>query len=314
MKNQHPNVSRGFTMTCKQALVAAVLLLLPGFLRADEPRTKEEVKKKLAEINAPGEKPADAPTAEREAALRRLNAYRYLAGLDHDVVLDREMNLSAQAGAELCKKINRIDHRPVNPGLPEEEYQKGLKGTSTSNLGWGFRTMTEAVDYWMDDSDKFNVERLGHRRWCLNPTMQKVGFGRAGVFSAMSCFDRSRAKVAEHDFISWPARGVMPVEYFKPAHAWSVSLNLRKYKPAAATVKPTIQALDGDGKKVGEPLKLKYVGVDRTPFGIPNCIIFQPEKLQMTADKRYLVEIEGLATIKGKAATLRYEVTFVSLK
>src|SRR4051794_29397197 len=44
-------------------------------------KTLEQIKKKLAEIDpAPEGKPAD-PAADREAALRRLKAYRYLVGV-----------------------------------------------------------------------------------------------------------------------------------------------------------------------------------------------------------------------------------------
>lgn len=301
-------------MTCKQLAMTAVLLLPGGGLRADEPRTVEEIRKKLAEITAPPKKPAAGLAGEREAALRRLNAYRYLAGLDHDVVLDEELTASAQAGANLCEKLGRIDHKPANPGLPEEEYQKGLKGTSTSNLGWGPRAIAPCVDLWMDDSDSGNIDRAGHRRWCLNPAMQKAGFGRAGVFTAMTCFDRSRKKLPDYDIICWPARGLMPVEYFKASQAWTVTLNPKKYQVPGESVKPAVWELDKDGKKVGEPLKLNYTNINKHGFGVPNCIIFRPEKLRLAAGKRYLVEIEGVAPLKGKAAPLRHEVKFVSVK
>src|SRR5436190_12942763 len=152
----------------KLPILAGIVLLLTGWIQAAEPRTVEEIKKKLAEIAAPPKTPPAGLDGERESALRRLNAYRYLAGLDCDVVLDEGLTESAQAGAKLCEKLGKIDHRPANPGLPEDEFQKGLKGTSTSNLAWGVRSLVQCVDIWMDDSDRGNIDRAGHRRWCIN--------------------------------------------------------------------------------------------------------------------------------------------------
>ena len=166
----------------------------------------------------------------------------------------------------------------------------------------------------MDDSDAPNIDRLGHRRWCLNPAMQKTGFGRAGEFTAMYVIDFSRKSVPDYDFVSWPTRGPMPVEYFKSSYAWSVSVNPRRYnKPGDVTAK--VYATDEKGEKKGDALKLNYSHVDTEGFGVPNCIIFRPDKATIAAGRRYVVEIEGLTTGKDKkAAPLRYEVEFVSVK
>src|SRR4029077_3394910 len=102
-------------------------------------------------------------------------------------------------------------------------------GTSRSNLGMGLLTLADAVDAWMFDSDAGSIERLGHRRWCLNPAMQKTGFGRSGAFTVMYSFDQSRAKVPEFHFICYPAHGYMPLEFFSPRTAWSITLNPLKY-------------------------------------------------------------------------------------
>jgi len=297
----------------------AALLLLPMLLRADEPakaRTVDEIKKKLAEITAPPAQEPDGAAGERAAALRRLKAYRYLAGIPYDdITLDDDANAACEAGARLCAKLGRLDHKPDNPGLPEEEYQFAYKGTSRSNLGYGYRNLTKAVELWMDDSDAGNISRLGHRRWCLNPTMQKTGFGRFGDYTAMYVFDRNRKEVPDYDFVSWPPRGRMPVEYIKAGSAWNVSVNPRKYNAPGEDVTAKVYAADKEGKKVGEPLKLNYSGADTNGFGIPNCIIFRVEKASIAPGKRYVVEIEGLTTGKEKKpAPVQYDVEFVSVK
>lgn len=288
--------------------------LFTTFATADEARTPDSVKKKIAEILAPPAKqPANALTGEREAAVRRLNAIRYVAGVPHDVVLDEELNDFSQSGAKLLEKIGKLDHTPTNPGLPEDEFKKAYRGTSSANLGQGFGNLVQAVDGWMDDSDKGNIDAVGHRRWCINPAMKKTGFGKAGEFTVMHSFDSSRRPAPDFDYIAWPARGSMPVEFFRANYAWNVSLNPRKYQMPDENVKPKVYELDKDGKKTGEPLKLNYSGVNVDGYGVPFCVIFRPEKLTLAPGKRYLVELEGVK-MKGKAAEVRYEVEFFTMK
>jgi hypothetical protein len=297
----------------------AALVLGPALLWADEPakeRTVDDIKKKLAEITAPPAKEGEGMAAERAAALRRLKAYRYLAIVPYDDLnLDDDANAMCEAGAKLCAKLGRLEHTPANPGLPEDDYQLAYKGCSRSNLGQGLRPLTRALEIWMDDSDAGNISRLGHRRWCINPSMQKTGFGRFSDYTAMYVFDRNRKEIPDYDFVSWPARGPMPVEYIKSGAAWSVSVNPKKYNTPDEDVKVKVHAADKEGKKVGEALKLNYRGVDTNAFGIPNCIIFRPERAASASGKHYIVEIEGLTTGKEKTpATLRYEVDFFSVK
>src|SRR5262249_50213938 len=99
---------------------------------------------------------------------------------------------ACDAAVQLLAKIGHLDHTPKNPGLPEDEYKLAYKGTSHSNLGQGFRSLANAVDDWMWDSDGGNIDRVGHRRWCRNPAMQKTGFGGSGKSTAMWAFDMGR--------------------------------------------------------------------------------------------------------------------------
>jgi hypothetical protein len=166
----------------------------------------------------------------------------------------------------------------------------------------------------MTDSDEGNIARVGHRRWCLNPTMQKTGFGRVGKFTAMYVFDRTRKDVPDYDFVSWPPPGPIPVEYFRGG-AWSVTVNTAKYNKPGDDVKAQIYATDKKGEKTGDALKLNFSGVDTNGFAVPNCIIFRPEKAAIAPGRRYVVEVEGLTQGKEKkAAPLHYEVEFFSMR
>ena len=219
------------------------------------PRSAEQIKKKLAEIDPPDKK-ADGEAAEREAALRRLKAYRYLCEVPYEnMSLDDHMNKASFTGSLLCEKLGRLDHAPKdNPGMSAAEFALGCEGTSKSSLALGPTTLAKAVDGWMDDSDKSNLEVLGHRRWCINPPLARVGFGQSGTYSAMYVFDDSgKNAVPNFDFVAYPARGLMPVEYFGPKHAWNVSLNPAKCKPFNGSERAKIFELDSMLNPVGEP-------------------------------------------------------------
>ncbi len=282
-------------------------------------RTLDEIRKTLAGLSAPAERGMGSEAAEREVALRRLKAYRYLAGVPHDnLVPDDELNRLTAAAARLCYKVGRIDHDPPNPGLPKDEYELGRKGARGSNLAGSPRarmSLRDAVDAFVEDSDPFNIGRLGHRRWCLSPRMRKVGFGRAGGCCAMWALDQSQPEVPASDFLAYPAPGPMPLEFFGREHAWSISLNPEKYARPSGPPQVSVYPAGPDGEKSGPALPLRDVALSTEPMGgTPTCIIFRPEKGAVAAGKRYLVEVKGVRRSEGGGpVTVRYPVEFVRL-
>jgi hypothetical protein len=279
-------------------------------------RDLKQIRKTILEIYKP-ELPEEKEAKMRELALRRLKLYRYLADLPYkNLVLDDDMNKAAEAGAKISARLKRLDHEPKNPGMPEAEYKLAYRGANHSNLAAGYRgDLVRAVDEWISDSDKYNRDRLGHRRWCLNPKLRRVGFGRSGVFMAMFAWDQSQPKVPDYDFISFPGRGPTPVELFKPNYVWHVVLNPSKFLKPGSSARARIYAVDERLNKVGEPLKLNYERVDPLPYAyIGGCIIFRPEKEAVAPGKRYLVEIDRVKRRSGAPALVRFVVEFVRLK
>jgi hypothetical protein len=279
-------------------------------------RSLEQLRKELARLTTVPPLGPDQAVAEREAGLRRLKAYRYLAGVPYvNLVLNERMNVAARAASRICERLGRMDHAPPNPGLPEAEYRAAYRGASSSNLAVGFDTPADAVDGWLNDSDARNLAHLGHRRWCLNPWLREVGFGNSGRFQAMWAFDASQKEVPPFDFISYPARGLMPIAFFQPTYAWSIVLDPRKYLPPDRRARPRIFRVDQYLNKVGAALKLNARTVDTRAYGVPNCIIFRPEKNAVAAGRRYLVEVRGLRLKAGnRPAAVRYIVEFVDLR
>ncbi len=260
-------------------------------------------------------------TEALQAAANRLNALRRIAGLP-DVTLDLSLCEEAQYGAVIQGHYGALDHYPSKPaGMSDAFYQRAYAASSSSNLYAG-RTLTTAVDGWMNDSDQTNVDRLGHRRWQLNPALGKVGFGyaeantRYHTYLAEKVLDKSGSG-CEYDFISWPASGNFPAELFGKNIAWSVSLNPMEYQTPRQSDLTVTLTREADGKvwtfrgsSYAPTDSGNYFRVDTGGYGIPNCIIFRPDGIQ-TYDGIYTVQIQGLKTRNGQSVKdFAYQVEF----
>jgi hypothetical protein len=273
-------------------------------------RSAGEVKAML-QMLAPGK-----GASPQEVYLARVRQYRYLCGVPFEGLrYDGRQGELAHAAADICAKLNKLTHSPERPaGMSDAAYELGKRGAGTCNLYRGRVEPASCVDGWMDDSDPSNIDRVGHRRWILNPRMGTSAFGTVGDYAAMYAFDASNKDVPEWDFVAYPAPGMMPVQYFGDRHAWSVSPNLKRYTvPAQVQVKVSLHAADAKGEPAGEPLKLDYFRVDTGGFGSGTAIIFRPAPFGMAHGGHYAVRIDGLQR-DGEAAVIRYAVNFVSLQ
>ena len=251
------------------------------------------------------------------AGVDRLNMLRRLAGLD-GVQPDAQLSETAQYGAVLQAANKALNHQPARPAdMDTSFYQKGYAAASSSNLASGY-TLTGAMDGFMNDSDASNIDRLGHRRWQLNPALGKVGLGAASHYVAETVVDES-APACEYDFIAWPASGVFPnnTAAFSRNTAWSITLNPEAYSPphrSEVTVTLTRQSdgarwTFGGGAQYEPTASGKYFNVDTAGYGVPNCIIFRPDGVE-NYEGVYTVEVRGLRDERGAAASLSYEVDF----
>lgn len=249
------------------------------------------------------------------AGLTKLREYRYLCGLPYEDLQINKSYIAHNLDAVLIlKKLNGLTHQPINPGLPENTYQSGYKGTMCSNLTWSNYGMCASlsVDIYMDDSEQVNLEFLGHRRWCLNPQMQATGFALDGCFSAMWTQNIDREKITSFDYICFPAKGFMPNSHFKNINAWSVTLNPNLYRlPEKESVTINISSVKNSIKN---ELKISYQNIDKNFIGINNCIIFKPENISTAQKSRYFVSIKGLKDIQGKDTKIEYFMEFFNYK
>lgn len=249
-----------------------------------------------------------------DSAVRMLNQIRYIAGIPYDVVPDEAYNEKAQA-ASLVNYVNgKMTHYPTKPeGMEDEMFALAESGAGSSNIAWG-SSSSFTVNYfiamsWMKDGDSSNIDRVGHRRWLLNPSMKKTGFGVVngpkGTHSAVYAFDRSASGAGEYG-VMWPAQN-MPTDYFNTEFPWSVSMGTA-VDDSAVQVKLT---RNSDGKvwnfSGSSADGAFYVNNDN--YGQKGCIIFRPDGVDAYENgDSYRVEITGLS-----GGDVSYTVNFFSL-
>ncbi len=273
-----------------------------------------------------GATPSDT-TGRRNQALSRLKAYRYLCGVSYNALtLDANFNDLAYWAAEVCRQLGYLTHTPTQPaGMSATDFAKASQGCGSSNLFGGtagFYSPAASIDAYMDDSDTGNRDRVGHRRWCLHPKMGKTGVGEAGGFMALYAFDTTNSTagmatgaVAAPGYVAYPRAGFMPTQYFPDSsYVWNVSFNTTIYKkPVAGSVVVRVVPIDAADNATGAALSNDYLNINNDGFGLAACIIWHPSGIDVSAGKRYRVEIDGVQLANGTAAPIRYAVEFFTL-
>ncbi len=297
-----------------------------------EQHTKEEIRAYLAESGA-GMQDAltfeEEPTLEApyapgklseqtlDAALRMLNQIRYIAGIPYQVQLADILNEEAQAASLVNYANGKLSHTPTQPsGMDDALYSTGYAGAQTSNIAmtfWEDRSLNDTlVNSWMEDGDNSNIDRVGHRRWILNPSMGYVGFGAVsgekGTYSAVSAHDMSNQEAGQSG-VAWPAQN-MPISYFDTSYPWSVSMGT---DVDMDEIQVTL-VRRGDQKtwKFSSESSDGYFNVNNDWYGQTGCIIFRPEMEdgETYADgDTYDVEITGLPS-----GNVSYSVNFFDLE
>jgi len=260
--------------------------------------------------------------------IRAVNFVRYLAGLPDDIEPDWDLQQQQQAAALVNAVNDKLTHTPSRPPEMEEDlFDLGYKGAGSSNLYAGDPTLYSNVLGYMSDSDTSNIDRVGHRRWILNPAMKKTMFGFVQLkseqlypYASMYAFNRDRPKAdVAYDYVSWPSAGYFPRELFMPQDAWSVSLNPDLYDNKQTTGIRVVLTRTRDQKTwnfqgLDKDKEGRYMNVETSGFGIPFCIIFRPDKLSWTdGDDQFSVRITGLYDKEGQAAEVNFNTTFFQM-
>lgn len=240
------------------------------------------------------------------SAIKMLNQVRYIAGISYNVSLNDEAVAKTQA-ASLVNRVNDVlSHTPEKPSDMEDSlYQLGAKGAGSSNLGAGYSTINSSIiNGYMEDGDSSNIDRVGHRRWILNPKMSATGFGYCEGYTALYAFDRNNETASEYG-VTWPAQ-TMPTDYFGTYYPWSISMG---YEVNQDSVQVNLVRLsDNKTWNFSSASADGYFNINNAGYGQTGCIIFRPDNIEAYADgDKFQVTITGLNT------PVSYQVSFFDL-
>ena len=237
--------------------------------------------------------------------LNALNCFRYVAGLN-EVLLNESYNDYAQAAALCNAAVDQMSHYPeMADGMPNNLYLKGCQGAKKSNLGMGFCSVADGVARgWMLDEDSSNIDRVGHRRWCLNPAMGSTGFGHAGIYTAMYAHDEQYSN--DGYTVAWPSANT-PYMLFRPDSPWSVSKNSAFSNNTKVVLKRLYDSKTwtfSTNKSDGD------FYINNAYYGQYGCVIFRPD---VEYDELYLDDTDEdvfNVTITDGDYRLSYNVDF----
>lgn len=273
------------------------------------PKNKKNKYKKKPRNKKPFTKGAVANSTLKNG-LNTLNFVRYVAGISYDVKIKKSYQSLAQAAAVVNynDKSDWISHYPKRPaGMSKALYKEGSAGSSSSNLGAGHLTLyDDIVGGWMSDAADSNIGSVGHRRWCLNPSMKYTGFGIDNDIYAMYSFDKSAGDVSVHG-VHWPAENT-PLELFHNDDPWSISMGTTVQKDITVTL---VRARDKKQWVFTSKNKKKngnYMNVNNVGYGQEGCIIFRPKSIKYKKGDKFMV------TVKGTDFSFSYDVNFFSLR
>jgi len=258
-------------------------------------------------------------------ALNSVNFIRFLAGLPDDIKINTYYNLLAQNASAVNAKNNELTHHPrQTEGIPNENYELGYTGASSSNLGAGYSNIKDSViSGYMEDGDTSNIDRIGHRRWILNPPMKEIGFGYVDYYTATYVFDRKRNEPIKYDYISWPTKGYMPIEFITNYTPWSINLGKDydvpqleklniKLKNMVTKDEWTFNKHSNNNSRLSTTHE--YFNVNNQGFGMDKCIIFRPNLADLNYNENDIFEvtIDGIY-INGIESPIKYRVNLFSL-
>ncbi len=253
--------------------------------------------------------------ASLEYGLNILNFVRYLAGLSYDITLNEDYITATQDASLVFAGNDGISHYPTEPrGINSDIYNSGYTAAAQSNLSAGFNTLFDSIVHaYMADSDAYNLSRLGHRRWILNPSLQETGFGFTyprtttstySAYSAMHIMGEGYNDPHNVSGVVWPAQ-TMPIEYFAMDYPWSYSYGTTITSPVTVTLTRQNDGAvwnfySGGGTSDG------YITVNNQAYGMTGCVIFRPDDIYYLDGDTFHVSLTG-------GVTASYTVSFIQL-
>jgi len=235
--------------------------------------------------------PGAVTRAALNDGLRRLNLYRWLAGLQP--AWDRpNLNQPAQEAALMMHANNALSHGP--PKTWKCYTDAGAKSAGSSNLALGTKTIPAAIDLFIADP---GTPSLGHRRWCLNPPLGKTGFGAFGKGGAMHAFGKGNSYAPA--YVTYPAPGPYPAALVKGPWSFSSSAYALTAETTGQVTLPS-----------GEVAQLSLKGLGGSGFGYPPAIVLTPVGAKFGKSGAVQITLSKLKH-KGEDADVTWTTTLV---
>lgn len=200
--------------------------------------------------------PGTMPPEAIDDTLRRVNMFRWLAGLppvNHDGSQHRGM----MECAWMMDQNNALSHSP--PSSWNCYTADGAAAAGRSNLALGVGTSGQAIDLYMSD---WNTPSLGHRRWILSPSLDSVEVGFAGRGQCLGVFHFGGS--TDRAWSAYPNQGPAPIETAQDV--WSFQAYTMSISEA------TTVTVERDGATL--PVNAYLIGGG---FGPPATMAFQPQ-------------------------------------
>ena len=273
-------------------------------------------------------------------ALEELNYIRGLIGVPNNVTLNETYTTKAQHGAVLLDAIDTLTHTPGKPSdMNEAFYALGYDSTTHGNLSVGKTyysdgkvegnmSLNQSLRGCMDDSDSYNISKVGHRRWLMNPRMKQTGFGlstRRG-YAVTYVMEEAPENYEQYqnwlkwpisdEFITWPTcKNAQPLTYFNSETAWCVVLNSEIFdKSTTNSLKVTLTRLsDYKSWNFSSTYSDGVFYDNQEGYAYDECIIFRPNNISSYNDgEQWRVNISGLTRKNGGTKNISYTVKFTS--
>ena len=244
--------------------------------------------------------------AFQQAALRRINWFRAMAGVPANVTFGAQYSAQAQQAALMMSANRQLNHYP--PPAWQCYSTAGAEGAKLSNLYLG-RTGSAAVSgFILDPGD--NNGPVGHRRWILYPQTQMMGIGdvhpgsgsgfqSASALWVMDSNYFAARPITREEFVAWPPKGFAPYQVVYPR--WSFSFPNANFSNAQVT-------MTENGSAIAVRLEPLADYADKTLVWIPGNYTHSDTWRKPAADTEYQVTIHNVI-IGGQARTFTYSTT-----
>ncbi len=257
--------------------------------------------------------PGKLSNSSIQQMINALNFARYVAGISSNITNDAGLSEYAQAAALVNAANGSMSHTPSKPaGMADALYQKGYKGASSSNIGYGYPSPANYVMLYFDDPGSSNRGVDGHRRWLLCSALGKVGVGHVYQegslgFNAMYVFDQSSSDA--YTDVAWPAR-LMPTCLFSdPETDWSLITDVGALGSDASIAVQVVRRRDGKAWNLTQrDSKNGRVYVNRVNYGDGPCVNWW-----LGGTGAYRDGDVYDVTVKGDRSSKKYSVTFFDI-